>query len=855
MRLPAGAPATELASLLTWTRLARNTTVTRQLETYLRLAGLWALAIAQPLLDTLARGPEFLVAQRADALDILLLTASLVLAPPLLLTGIVAGASTIGRRTASVTEAVLCGLLVSTLAIQAGYRAGISGWSGAAIVGTAVAALAAAAWLRFAAFRAFTTVAALAALVVPAVFLAAPGIRPMIWRSAEQALASGVEASAPVVLLVFDELPLVSVLDARGEIDSGRFPALVKLASDGIWFRNATTSSDYTRWALPAILTGRRPAPASTPLFEHHPRNLFTLLGSSHRIEALEPITALCPPQLCAQDEDSRRVRLGSLVQDLTIVGAYVFLPPDARRGLPSLTANWAGFGEQRREADGEDPDRPLWRRIWDRRIDENHARSALRFVEGIAPGDAPATLYFMHTLASHHPLRWLPSGQAVEDPRRVPGLVDDVWTDDPWPVVQFHQGHLIQAGLVDTIVGRVVARLENAGLYEDALVIVTSDHGISFNPGDELRSVTDTNAGDIVPVPLIVKLPREYERVRRGAVDDRLVESIDLLPTVADALGIELPWPVDGLSALGSERRRAVSVYVRDQERTRVFDEREIAAGRAEALSRKLARFGDARWPVASPPALRELPGMPVSALDIGRGSGLRAHVDRPYAWRRVRLDGPSLPIQIRGRIEPAARASRRPVPLAIGVNGTIAAVSETWRNQAGWMALLPPEALREGENRVEVFAVDRSSAQRLVLLPSPVPDPRGVNLLFAEAAEWGVERDGLFGTERSGRTRFRWTDGAATITVPLPRGATPGRLDVDVRSSGPSSKQFRVLVDDCEVVSETLEGGAVDRSASLERCQVRGSEVVLRILSDTHQPRRDERRLGVALSRVALR
>ncbi|HXE79974.1 MAG TPA: sulfatase-like hydrolase/transferase, partial [Vicinamibacterales bacterium] len=736
----------------------------------------------------------------------------------------------------------------------AGHRLGVDGWTGTVVLAAAVVGVVCAAWVRLQAFRTFATLTSAAVLVVPAVFLTAPGIRPLIWHAPDQSLVEGVETSAPVVVLVFDELPLVSLLDARGQIDGRRFPSLARLASDGIWYPNAMASSDYTRWSLPALLTGERPVPDSTPIFDHHPGNLFTLLGASHRIEALEPITALCPRRLCAQDERDLPTRLWRLAADLGVVSGHLFLPPDARAELPSLTANWADFG---REPDSDDDrDRPLWRRIWDQRIDENHARSALRFVDGVGGDDPQPTLYFMHTLATHHPLRWLPSGQAVQHPRRVPGLVNDRWTkDDAWPTVQFQHGHLVQAGLVETIVGGILERLDAAGLYDDALVVVTSDHGISFIPGDELRSVTDANAGDIISVPLIVKLPRGRYDDRRGIVDDRLVAGIDVLPTIADGLGITLPWPVDGRSALGPERRQSARVWVRDEERMREYNADQLAAIRAEALSRKTARFGDTASPDARPPGLERLSGTMVTSHTILPSSGgMRVHVDRPYALGRVDLNGPALPVQITGRIEPAASANGDPLALAIAVNGVIAATTQTWRGQAGWMALLPPDVLRDGRNELDVFAVDRTSGLRLVRLPRTTPDPRGINLLFAGFADWGVELDGLYEHERSGRTRFRWTNGAASIAIPLPDGIVPKSVELDVRSTGPKWKRIRVLVDECEAASETVGPGAASLELPLDRCPRPRDRMHLRIVSETHRLERDTRQLGVALTRAAI-
>ena len=47
--------------------------------------------------------------------------------------------------------------------------------------------------------------------------------------------------------------------------------------------------------ALPAILTGDYPVPGRLPAVQDHPENLFTLFGSRYRIQAIEPLTGLCP--------------------------------------------------------------------------------------------------------------------------------------------------------------------------------------------------------------------------------------------------------------------------------------------------------------------------------------------------------------------------------------------------------------------------------------------------------------------------------------------------------------------------------------------------------------------------------
>ena len=842
-------------------KTATNGNLRQHIASFARISGLWAIAVAQPLFDTLGRAPEFFVAQRADALDLLLLTALLLVAPPAAIAALAALVSLAGRRAGEGVEALAIALLFSVVAVQLGYRAGITGWTGTLVLAGIATVVAGTAWLRIKSFRTFVGVLSLATLVVPLAFLAGTGIRPLLWRTGTQVMGPLTRASAPVVVLVFDEFPLVSLLDENGMIDAARYPNIARLAAEGIWFRNATTVNDFTRWALPALLSGRYPTPGSTPIFDHHPRTLFTLLGRSYRVEAFEPITAICPDQLCAQATGDGGARLAGMVRDVAVLSAYVLLPPQARTSLPPLTANWAGLGGGATpDEDDEDPDKqPLWRRIWRRGFDEDHSTSSLAFVDGIGPGDPQPTLYFMHTLATHHPARWLPSGKAIANRRNIPGPdKEGIWPRDPWPPTQFYQGHLIQAGFADTLVGRTRARLEQSGLYERAVIVITSDHGISFRPGDEMRAITDTNAGDIVPIPLIVKLPFDRPGPARGTIDDRNVESVDILPTVAAALGIDLPWPVDGISALGpAGSRHDKRVYVDDAKEVRRFEVADIAARRAAALDRRFKLLGAGEWPVPSVPGLESLVGRSVGSLPVrAPEGGLRLHVDRPLALKRVDLDARALPVQVAGRIEPVARVNREPISLAVALNGTIVATTRTWRGQAGWSAMLPPDQLRDGENDVAVFLADAAAPDRLMRLPVAARrSPIDVNLLFAGYGEWGVEVEGMYRSEKSARGRFRWTNGSAVVRIPLEKGVQPAELQVELRSGGHRGNELRILVGECPVVTETLSGGPWSTSVSLERCRPFGDSMAIRILSGTHKPERDPRQLGIALTRLSVR
>ena len=65
------------------------------------------------------------------------------------------------------------------------------------------------------------------------------------------------DAAPPIVIVVFDELPLSSIQDATGNVNASRFPAFAALAQEGRFFTGLSTVAVQTDLALPALLTGR----------------------------------------------------------------------------------------------------------------------------------------------------------------------------------------------------------------------------------------------------------------------------------------------------------------------------------------------------------------------------------------------------------------------------------------------------------------------------------------------------------------------------------------------------------------------------------------------------------------------
>ncbi|MEM9553434.1 MAG: sulfatase [Acidobacteriota bacterium] len=194
--------------------------------------------------------------------------------------------------------------------------------------------------------------------------------------------------------------------------------------------------------------------------------------------------------------------------------------------------------------------------------------------------GDARSRpfFYFLHTYAVHDPYRpWAggggvgTEGLGVEVPPEAAGTrvaivsakntADDAFRQrnrfvlrrggDQRPATA-DDAALISAlydrgvGHADREIGRLLTWLEDQGLAENTVVVITSDHGEALDPIGRVGHADLTD--DVLLVPLVVALP---EARGAGARIARQVRQVDLTPTVLDALGLEVPAALDGISLL----------------------------------------------------------------------------------------------------------------------------------------------------------------------------------------------------------------------------------------------------------------------------------------------------------------
>lgn len=127
---------------------------------------------------------------------------------------------------------------------------------------------------------------------------------------------------------------------------------------------------------------------------------------------------------------------------------------------------------------------------------------------------------------------------------------IPDVWTFDdiekgndilhPDDQRRLIHGYYACVSYIDDLVGRLIDRLEEAGLADNTIIVLWGDHG--YHLGDHNQWGKHTNFENAVQTPLIISIP--------DGVSGRCKETVDLndiYPTIVDLAGFEVPDYLQG--------------------------------------------------------------------------------------------------------------------------------------------------------------------------------------------------------------------------------------------------------------------------------------------------------------------
>lgn len=677
----------------------------------LHLCVLTAFAVAQPVYDRLGDRPAYLADMRVGFSALVLLAVLLSLVLPLAMAGLVEGLGRVFRGTRGPLLSIAVYVLLVLFFLPVAKRVTfLPPWL---MLGLALAAAGASTWayFAFARIRSVVTVASPAVVVFPTLFL--------FYSPAGASYSSHLQIKTthwrpvPVVMLVFDELRGTTLWNDAHEIDAERFPHFAELARGSSWFRNATTVYPDTWQALPSLLTGCYPKMRWIPQAADLPQNLFSVLDSTgdYELVIFEPVSRLAPRAAELESPDrSPLAQLAAIAPTLGTVVLAHLAPSDLHRALPPIPKLWFGMHEDRKI--DRDRRRGVFRHDWgrDRRAQVEH------FIDCLDDSPRPG-LYFLHVLLPHVPWCYFPSGRRYLPESNRWELLDfnahsdflDFWGTDDLYVLQSQQRHVLQLTYTDQMLGRILDRLHETGLYDRCLLIVTADHGICMRTSESRRALSGTNLGDLMSVPLFVKLPGQ----NTAEVNDRAVESIDVLPTIVETLGIDLAHRVDGRSVFDTSLpERTVKT---------IFNASNEALTVPATIVRDSFRPGELRerlGPAGDPTAIYRI-GPNVELLgrrvdELLQPSGQPAQIELTRAATDYSPDRDAVvPCLVEGKVL-SPRPSAEPVYLAIAVNGVVQGTTRTYLLDGvrdRFSALLPESAFHVGQNDVQYYVVSGQS------------------------------------------------------------------------------------------------------------------------------------------------
>ncbi|UCD58130.1 MAG: sulfatase, partial [Candidatus Hydrogenedentota bacterium] len=297
-----------------------------------------------------------------------------------------------------------------------------------------------------------------------------------------------------IILLVADDLGWKD-LGCLGNKDIGT-PNIDRLADGGIRFTNAFVAASSCSPSRASILTGQHPHTNGVTGLTHIRKRLM-----------LSPF----------------RTTLAEILSE----HGYNTAIEGKWHVAPYFPTGWYGYQERLSGILPED--------FWIRSSDK-----ALEFIEENRDNAFYLELDYMDTHRDDSGEFHFADGFPV-DPERIG--VPDYYELPDWPEIRTEVAkYYSNASKMDMMIGKVLDKLDESGLAEKTLVCFVSDNGAPF-PGNKM-TLYDRGIG----TPLIIRWPG---RIPAGAVNEDLVSTIDIMPTLLEAAKCPIPQSVQGKSVL----------------------------------------------------------------------------------------------------------------------------------------------------------------------------------------------------------------------------------------------------------------------------------------------------------------
>jgi hypothetical protein len=343
----------------------------------------------------------------------------------------------------------------------------------------------------------------------------------LIWSrvtAAEQApaqSATATHARPPIFVLIFDEVSLNALLDRDGRIDRDAFPTFHRFSGESVWFREAMSNYGVTGWSFASFLTGAATDRSLTDINAMPRPTLLSVLANEGYAATFYSRAFGCGggPVDCPHYFAGGRFETARRLVTSTL---SVYVPPSLLNLLAPAVSAYPKNVEGRLLAD-----------------------------LATGPFAQPGSVILFHVLVAHSPYV-LNSGGAPAATRHFGFRAG---ADVDATLARYRQ----QLQYLDRQFGAFLDALDASANRDQALVVVTSDHGTCWTPECMGRLNVTTVEPSLVRIPMMIRAPGLTPGIR-----DVDYQHIDLLPTVLDVLGLAAPAGIEGRSALREwEQRR----------------------------------------------------------------------------------------------------------------------------------------------------------------------------------------------------------------------------------------------------------------------------------------------------------
>lgn len=307
------------------------------------------------------------------------------------------------------------------------------------------------------------------------------------------------------VVVIFDEFGIEQIGGYRLLEDKNMFPNFSMLMATSDVYHNAISNNTNTERAVPSIIAGRHANLLGGGFYGG--ASLFESFKPTHNTHIIELVNTFEN-----QFEGSFWDRFSKL---LTQYRNAVYVTPrvDKISDIATIAASPNKFSTDRSSL------------LTSELIKATH-------------GDNRPFFYFHHLLAPHRPYQW--NRERFYNQNNIANRLFSTELDQNsnslTNMANFRERYIDQLKRMDLELGRLMDALRTAGIFDDTVIILTSDHGISFDPGKSARMLEPGNEASIQLVPLIVK--NRAQTVRRDNYE--LISNLSVYHLALEANGGE---------------------------------------------------------------------------------------------------------------------------------------------------------------------------------------------------------------------------------------------------------------------------------------------------------------------------